>query len=318
MASERISRLNKVEIEGYLKANTLERRVTSTGKEAIMGLLTIAISANEDHRIRYMATEFKNNNDANPMYSSLEKILPENTTTIATLLTSNPNATFDEVKEQATKVAAWGSIDVYDRKSEGGEITTMLTLRGMSAAVKKDDSKKPFAPRAKFDVEAYVDNIKDEKKDGEETGRVIVVLSIPDDYKQEAFTYDFICESDSAKGCIVQHEKGGTARYVGAIRNTKEEKLIKGEVTEFMDGTEDDSSRTVFTFVNEYVIEKMTRPYSEDDTKALSAETIRAYKTKREKALEEMEVTPDKRSGGGGRSEGFMSAPAPKVKGFEL
>lgn len=308
------SSTNIVELEGYLKENNLSKGVSSSGKDYISGSLVIAISEEEEFRIRFMAMKIGATGEVNKIYSTLEALLPDHTTSIATLLNSQEGATFTEVKRASTRVWARGQFDSFDKKDVKNQIHSAITLRGLSAGIKDERSKTDFAPKAKFDIEAYIDAIKPEKtKEGEETGRIVISTYIPDFYSDVAFPAEFICESQSAVSSINAYHKGDTGRFVGFLRNAKKEHIIKGETIEFMDGTQEDKSRVTYSFANERIIEKMTYPYMEDNSKYISNAEIKTLLSNRASKLEELSVSPDKSV-----YENKEAVKTSSYKGFEI
>lgn len=304
---------NSVEIEGFLKENMLQRNVSQDGRDYISGYICLALSEEEDYRIRFLAFRTNSNGSENRHYATLEALLPTRTTSIATLLKSNEGATFNEVKWSSTKVWARAQFDSFDKKDVQNNIHSTITLRGITAGIKEEHSKNPFTTKAKFNVEGYVESIKPEKNSlNDETGRMIVNLIIPDYYTNIALPIDFICESPNAVESIGGYHKGDSGRFVGSLRNARQEIKIKGETIKYMDGSEEDTSRITYSFVNERIIEKMIYPYTEDNAKYISFETIKEMMANRQDKLDNLSISPDK----------SVSAAKPSssnnYKGFEI
>lgn len=291
---KKTSSVNTVIIEGYLKENTLENKMVvnktdQKQREAISGALTIALSHEEDYKIRFMVYKYSASGAENRTYKALEKLLPENTTSIATIMKSNPNATFEAASQIATKVWARGQFELFDRVNDKNEMVSSVTFKGLNAGVKNEASKTPFELKAQFEIDGYFERIQDEKEKGEETGRVIVTLSIPDYFFETCYPIDFICSSDKAIESIRTYERGQSGYFVGTLVNTKKQVVEKRATTKFMDGSEQNNDRTTFSFVNERVIEKMTYPFEEESSDYISPEDIKAFKVNREKKLTELE-----------------------------
>lgn len=281
------SNLNVVSFEGYLKENTLQRFTTRAGKEAVSGSLTIALDETQDYRMRFMACQYNNNGQENRAYGMLLSLLPENTVSIATLLKSNPEMSFEQAKLQSSKIWMRGQFEAYDHKDAKGELQTTITVKGMSAGFKTGESKTPFTLKARFEVEGYVDNIRGEKQQGEETGRVIVTLAMPDYFNETIIPIDFICESNNVVNYIEQYQKGDTGHFVGEVRNIRKETVVPGSKTEFMDGTTMSKDKITYSFINERVIDNMTYPYQEG--KSIPEDIIKQYKLNRAAHLEELD-----------------------------
>lgn len=308
-AENKKSNLNIVSIEGYLKENTLQRFVTRGGKDAISGALTVALDESQDYRMRFMACRYNANGGENRLYGVLSSLLPESTVSIATLLKSNPEMSFEQAKLQCSKVWMRGQFEAYDHKDSRGEVQTSITIRGMNAGFKTGESKTPFTLKASFEVEGYVDNIKPEKANGEETGRVTVTLAMPDYYNETVIPIDFICETKEVVSYIDQYQKGDTGHFVGEVRNIKQETVVPGGKTQFMDGTTLSKDRVTYSFVNERIISNMTYPYQ--DGKNIPDDVIRQYKLNRAARLEQMDEEPTEK-----RASVPMSGAS--TKGFEL
>lgn len=285
---------NTVIIEGYLKENGLQVLTTRSGKEAIAGTITIALDEREEYRVRLFAQVSWNNGSANPNFERFEALLPANTTSIATILKANPNAPFDGAIKAATKVWVRASFEVYDRKDKNGIIHSNVVLQGQSAGLKTSSPDNPFVPSAKFDIDGYVEAKKDEVVNNEPTGRKIVSLLLPDYWGDTVYPIDFVCETPSAVNSLDYYEVGSSGRFVGKLKNFSRARVIKGEVVTFLDGTVEDSSRTVYDFVNEREIERMTAPYEPEMAKYISPEDVKRMKATREAALEELEVAAPK------------------------
>lgn len=278
---------NSVFIEGYLKENNLQRIVTRTGKEAISGAVVIATDENQDYRIRFFVCKTNANGNANHNYDLLEEILPSATISIATLLKNTPDMSFEQAKLQASRIWCRGQFECYDKKDSRGEIQTFVTLRGMGAGFKTSSSRTPFEIRATFDIEGFIENIKNEKDaEGQETDRVIVSMLIPDFYNEVVIPIDFICENAETKNYMNHYQKGDTGRFVGRLRNLRKEIEVKRPSTQFMNGEVQDESYFTYSFVNERIIDNVTYPYEEE--RGFDAETIKTYRINRETILESL------------------------------
>lgn len=306
--------VNTIEIEGYLKENSLSRSITAqSNRECISGSLVVALSDEEDYRIRFMAMKTTQGGQENKTYTMLENLLPDNTTSIATLLLSNEGASFSEVKVAATRVWVRGQFNIYDKKETNGDVRSFVTLRGLSAGIKDERSKSPFTPKALFDIEGSIESIKPERDaDNFDTGRTKVCLYVPDTYNDVLYPVEFICENTGAVSSISSYKQGDTGRFVGFLRNSRIEELVQGERIEFMDGTHQENSKTTYSFVNERIIEKMTYPYMEDNPKFINKKDVSRMLSNRSAMLEDLMPTPAK-TGDKGQ---FM--PNSVSKGFEL
>lgn len=298
MAENSVKHFNSVEVEGYLKENGLTKTTSADGVEVISGTLTIALSGEEDYRMRFYAAKYAKSDKAHAKvlntYTRLETLLPSMTTSIATLLQGNPNMSFEEAKGGATPMWMRGSFDVYDRKEENGNIVTSVSTRGMSAGIKTPSSQNPFVLKALFDVEGALESKAMETTNGEETGRMLVTIAVPDYYSEVIYPIDFVVENQGSKDTFAQYEIGQSGRYVGSLRNSRKVVKTASSGMSFSDGSVDEGTTTVF--VNERVIEKLTYPFDEAIPNFISAETLAKFKANRAQKLNDLEITPKKGS----------------------
>ena len=298
MANENKTNENKtvknfVKLEGWLKDNTLAVMTTNNQKSAISGQLVIATSATEEFRIRLFAAETFTSGQKNPNYEGLLKLLSSETVTVKTILEANEGATFEAATLQASKVWATGNFSVYDRKDEGGEIHTSVTLQGNRAGFKIDGplTKKKFAPEASFDCEGFLNKIQDEKDGETETGRVKLEILIPDYFHETVMPVEFIVPAEIRDVTLGAWNRGETVSFKGHLVNARKEVAPQRAArTSLLGHTE--VLEPTFVFVNERVITEPFPAYVPEDVKAISADTVKTYLANREKMLEELEVVP--------------------------
>lgn len=324
---EKISARNFVTIEGYLKANELQKEVVTgndgSARTVISGSITVAINENEDYRIRFYAGQYWPSGSENIDYGPIENFLPDKTTTIASLLQANPGATFEEVKRHATPTYVQARFGVYDRKDEAGNISTIINIEGRKPYARTPQSRNPFIPKAVFSIEGQVERKGPEidKETKEESGRVKMTVALPDTYRETLIPIEIFCESDSAVQQSKLYNRGDYGRFDGTLHNVRIETVQKGAVTQFADGTQEKESRTITTFVNERKLEKVTYPYKSDDAKFIAPDVIKGYRANREAALEELQPT-QRKSASTAPTPNFAipeaTTMAPSVKGFQL
>lgn len=287
--------VNRVDIDGYLKDNTLKRIVTSTHKNAIAGQLVIATEENAEFRVKFMASSTYNNGNDNPQYKALESLLPENTVTVKSLLEANPQATFEQVMLQATKITAIGSFEVYDRKDEKNEIHTSVIINGRKAFIRSavTQSSKPWVAGARYKVEGYINGMKNEMKDEEETGRLFVDLLLPDSYRETVTPIQLVAEGKIAEIISGNWERGNTVTVSGTLVNSRVVTQNTGKARVSLLGNKEELPPTI-TFVNERLIVEPFPPFEEDDAKYVQKETMVSYCVNRQKMLDELTITADK------------------------
>lgn len=316
---EQVNYTNFVNVVGYLKDNTLKPTITQSKKEAISGQLIIALNDSTEFRIKYFASKEYQDGRANPLYATLQNMFPDKCVTVKTLLEANPGATFDDIKVQASKVWANGEFDIYDRKDEQGTIHTSVTLNGRGAGFHTANSKKPFAERATFKVEGYVNAIKDEKQGDTETGRLEVELLLPDTFRELVAPVPFIIPADLRDVVAQAWNKGDTVLAEGYLVNARKENAPTRAARQSLTGKMETIAPT-YTFVNERIIDNPYGAYTEEDVKLIAADTIRKYNTNREKMLSELEVTADRdnKSNNGGDTAPATGAAGNSDKKFML
>lgn len=199
--------VNKVTIEGYLRENNLELVRDKTGEEVIRGSLIIAIDDVRSCRVQFYVNKYKalrageTTKQENKSFAKLVEVLPGNTMSVASLMKDNASMDFETAKLSATKMWAFASLQEYLRKDEKGEVISSTTIRGISAGVKTESENHPFEPHATFEVEMYIESKRPEMKDGEETGRIVLVGLVPE-YDDSVSRIEFVTEIGDATDYI--------------------------------------------------------------------------------------------------------------------
>lgn len=140
-----------------------------------------------------------------------------------------------------------------------------------------------FNPRAEFEVEVFIKNIKPEtNKDAEETGRAEVEGFIPL-YGGRVIPFSFKVTEEGSEYVQDNYEPGQTVKFYGDIINYKE-KIVTEEAVAFGKPKE----KITYKTVREYVITGGGEPYDEDDVKVYDAELIKKALTERELYLQEL------------------------------
>ena len=179
--------LNNVDVVGYLRENNLELKSTPKGR-AIQGSVTIAFDNLNSIRVKVYASEKSpQKGTENKAFTSLLNLLPEKTTSIKDQLDKNPTATFDTVKDLATKIKAYAEFREYAVKDDNGVVSSRaeIALRNWFDSIHVFNPNAVFEPGANFTVDAFIETIKPEMKkvgdgDFEETGRYFVTALTPD------------------------------------------------------------------------------------------------------------------------------------------
>jgi hypothetical protein len=136
-------------------------------------------------------------------------------------------------------------------------------------------------PKAEFEVEVYIKNVVEEKKDDEETGRAIVNAFIPL-FGGKLVPFKFVVEDEGAVEYITDnYEPGSTVKVYGDIVN----KVVVTKTFEEV-GFGKPKEKIKRNTTREYVITGGSEAYDEDDKKAYASEVIKAALTEREVYLE--------------------------------
>lgn len=188
-------RKNSFLVVGFLRENNLEVVTDKKGQKVIRGKVTIAISATNSHTMQFYVTENKKDGSKNDTYTKMLSLLPSNTLSIATYLSSNPSATYETAANAASKVWCHGRMEEYVYFDEENKERTMTTLKGDRLGFKTAQDQTPFSPQALFDCEIYIEKIVPEYKDEAETGRYLLTGLYPH-YSGRMMRFGFVAPTE--------------------------------------------------------------------------------------------------------------------------
>lgn len=306
---------NMVEIEGYIKENTLA--YDKENSDIIKGHLTVIVDEGQEYRIQYYSNRMKKatNGQApqeNKMFTQIEKVLDENTTSLEKIMKVDSTATFETAKDSLTKVICRGNMQEYLRKDREGTLSPLVTIKGMNAFIREAEK---FAPRANFEVEVYVDSLRPEIKDGEETGRVLLLGLVPE-YNAGVSEIEFVANTEDAGGItfadyvLGNYEVGDTVVLTGDLVSVVKKKQ-NGTKTVYKGFTKVEEPVFVTEFVSERVIYGGTPSdlvLKQGDKDCFSREDIKEARAVREKKIAELDNQSST------TKRGFGSAPAAAPK----
>ena len=290
---------NRVVIEGYLKDNTLKREVKPTEHgniEVINGAMTIVTSEQSEYRVQFYTQRWKKvkpgfeEKQENPMFARLANVTADKTYSFAKHKEQNPSDEFSSVKGIVTKVYCVGSFQEFLRKDANGNPAPIVTIRGMSAGVAKNET---FNPHARFEVEVYVDSITKEMKKNpeteelEETGRLKLLGLIPE-YDGSVSEIPFVTGDDDVASFISENFKRGQTIFInGDIVNLVTHRTIEAANTGKTFGRRVEPT-VVTEFVNERrIMGGSTEAYESTDELGFSIADIKEGRAIREQKLEE-------------------------------
>ena len=176
MSSELKKGLNEVEITGVVKENKLKEGKSDKGNY-INGSLVIKTGEFSNIEIKVFVNELTKKGKEDIRYGVLKQIASGDLPTLADGAT----------EEEAIKVNIWSDDpsfsagfkeDIFKPKNSS-KVVTKINIDLGFRKIEIDDKIKPEDYKAKFDVDVYVDKIKEEIKDDEETCRVIVSGYVP-------------------------------------------------------------------------------------------------------------------------------------------
>lgn len=304
---------NKVQIEGYLRENNLELIRNDKQEEVIRGSLVVALDNVRSCRAQFYVSRFntlkpgETTRQESKAYGRLVELLPGNTISISSLMKDQAAMTFDVAKESATKVWIIGALQEYIRKDEKGEAISSTTIRGLSAGIKTESDKHPFAQKAEFEVEMYIEGKRPEMKDGEETGRIVLTGLIPE-YDDSVSRIEFVTELGDATDYIEEnYNVGQTVKVYGDVINTYVRVEKEGGGHTF-GRTLEPQYETTFTSERQ-IFGGTATPLDEDDENALKKAEIKAALALRQQKIDNM-PTKDDAPKAVNPKKGFTETPA--------
>lgn len=251
---------NRITINGYLKENNLEERTGKDNTPVIRGTFTVAFDALDSIRVDVYCAQYTASGKENKAYSAVAALLPANTMSIKNLLEADGSATFDTVKNAATKIVAYAEFrerawtdDRTNTEVSRVQYTLCNYFNSIHVPSSTDDK---FEPGASFVADIYIESIRPEMgktPDGEmdETGRLIVTGLIPD-FKGMMQRVTFVTEAGGVSEYVGDNWRVGESTYVtGMYHNLK---VVTEKPSEQAGFGQAAGERTVTTFVEERVI----------------------------------------------------------------
>lgn len=290
---------NRIQIVGYLKETSLKvSRDEKTREEVISGTITLIAKDGMEFRLYNYARRYKKLKqgqtapEPNPAYDKLMTLTADRATSLAKVMSMDPNATFESCKDNLTKVFCAGELNERFFVGRDKEVHETVELRPI---VIQKAEEKFFSPKAVFEVDVYVDGIYPEQNSEtkEETGRYILKGTMLR-YDGTAICINFVTNGNpEVNNAVANFAVGETAFIKGNLVHLENKKVIdtsKGGKT-FGEAKE----MTVTEFVNERIItggDVMTR--AEGEVRTYTHEGIKGGKAARESAKEEAKENPGK------------------------
>lgn len=274
---------NKVELVGVVKEQKLNAGRSENGKY-INGALVVKCGEFTEITLKVMVNELTSTGNVKKAYTTLKSILDGDNKTLA------DGVDFAE----ATKIKVFGNGDftakfkeeMYASKEAEGEVKTMVSIDLGFGNIVIDNSLKEEDFKATFDVEMFIEKVKEEIINDESTGRAIVTgwtpvyggLVIPLTIVA-GIVEDEEGEFDFGDEVLSQLEEGMTVNFWGDINYLKKVEKIKKGGSLGRAKTEDKT-----TYVHELVA---TGADVIPEEKEYDADMIKAALTERENKKQE-------------------------------
>lgn len=205
---------NNVIIVGTLNELNIEEKVSGEGKEYISGVASIRVDQEVGGKkvenvipVRMFSMKYKKDGSSNAIYESISK-MKDNFISLSAA----------ETPAQASKVLISGGQlqeNMWLDKSTNQPKTSFQISTNFMKAAKSEDEE-----RATFELSGVIGDIKDEMKNDEETGRLLIKFIVVG-YQGKVDVIQLIAENPTAVNHIRNNwEKGDTVTLTGVINMT--------------------------------------------------------------------------------------------------
>lgn len=261
-----------VTVEGILAEKKLEAVKTPDGKDVIRGSLVVKVDDTHMITLNVYVGKLTNAGTENRAYSGMLTVM-------------NEYKSIAEVGiEEATKIRCrTGSLQpntYIDRAT--GEVRTNVRYSASFVNRVDESSAKGFVPQATFEVEGYINSLRDEvDKTGEPTGRLILSLLVPT-YKMIE-PLELIISEENASDFESNFEIGQTAKFFGTLENNV---IVRERTVCMAFGTA--APREEYDYIDERIVTGASKPYGEEQ--AYTQEAIKAAMTERSIQIDKMKA----------------------------
>lgn len=209
---------------------------------------------------------------------------------------------------EASQINVNGELLTNEYYGSDGQFKQFQQIKGKFVNRLRDTD--DHTPKATFEIDIFVDKVRPEIVEDEETGRAVVEGLVPT--YSSIFPYKFVVIEEGSEFFMNELERGQTLKVYGNILNVKKEHK---KMVEMAFGSP--KEEVTYSYVSESLINNAKVPYEEDSANAFHPEGIKERLTKREIKLEQQK---SKKQNGGGqqadnRPNAFGGAPtnsAPK------
>ncbi|MHC9080486.1 hypothetical protein [Bacillus altitudinis] len=181
-------------------------------------------------------------------------------------------------REEADKIRAEGKLGLNEYFAND----ELKSYPELSLNFARRQSSDEFEPQATFDVEMFVENVAQERANGEETGRAVLNGHIPL-YGGKVIPFSFVVTEEGSEFVADNYEKNSTVNVYGEIVNYKE-RTEKEKESAFGEPKVEVKTKTK----REFLVTAGQDPYEEENKDAYNPEII-------EKALNEREIELDQK-----------------------
>lgn len=285
---------NRINITGIVVDCTFDIKENKNGDNCIAGDLIIRTDDGSEHTVSYYSNEFKrDSNEVNSFFSAYEKFKE----TVRTVKNCEDDETPDTVR------ISDGEFTINDYKNkETGELVNFIKVNGRWLN-ERNVVKSRKANIATFDVTGIIDSIREEIKNDELTGDLIITMSI---FKQkqnkdnkndfevvELFPINLKVKQNIADAFKSVYHEGVLASLQGELVNKTD--TVEVTISHAFGG---DETKIVTTTIRDYEVRTGDTPI-EDVTQieGLTPEVIEQLREKRNVKLREIKngvVNPNK------------------------
>lgn len=298
--------INSIHVEGIVKDIRIEEKPIN-GQDAISGEVDIQVTPESIHTLNVFSYKLNQKKEVSGLFKTLVTIRDEYKT-----IDAHGIENADRVRVETSGTFDNGKVGKNEYASPDGEWKSYPRLT--AKFINRIKAGEVFEPQAKFTLEIAVAGTKEETRNGEETGRLILKGYIVNyqeqkDDTKKIYPFDFVVQNPVSVSYVQDHyEKGQTVKVYGDIVNTKvvTERLVEvgfGEPQKEYDRKE----------VREYIIIGGTPPYDEDDKNAYDVGLIREAIKKRDAAIEKKKEEKKNGSSSKSNNSGFGSSSPAKV-----
>jgi len=276
--------MNVVKIHGVLKEKSLEIRSSEKGR-FISGYVVIQTDANSAHRVNVYASEKTREGKDSGLFKGFVTVKDEH-------VSLADCATEGWGNERATRVTVdSGRLGLNEYYGEDGMLHSSWSISANFISRAKDEY---YKPKATFEVEGYIDSIKEKDE------KVFVNLIVPV-YGGKAIPISFSTNGEAGQFILDNYKRGDSTRFSGNIVNLAEKEV------KYKEGFGGRTEEVTIKYVRALVIDNGDpSPFDPDDdnTKAWFAKDIKVAMEARETYLEELKSKSSKKTTSSPKSSG--------------